>query len=192
VVSAGSRTSVLEQFFWNRGAKRLALLPGAARPDVFAAAHTHVTPSGALAGLNGTVVLDESDAALVPVAPGQFNGPFLSARSPQLAARVGGLAGGWLSPAGRIRVFRPGTLAFTVRSPEDMTLRIAGRRVRLTTGTPTQVYLCVSGSFGYAFSSQGYIGFRPVSARATFPTWTQTRSCGAGSALRIIAGTPAH
>ena len=59
-----------------------------------------------------------------------------------------------------------------------MTLRIAGRRVHLTTGTPTHMYLCVSGSFGYAFSSHGYIGFRPVSARASFPTWVPARTCG--------------
>src|SRR5438445_7029111 len=40
VVSAGGRTSTLEQFFWNSGAARLALLPGTAKPDVFAAAFT--------------------------------------------------------------------------------------------------------------------------------------------------------
>src|SRR5882724_3627337 len=40
VVSAGPRTSALEQFFWNRGAARLAMLPGATKPDVFAAGST--------------------------------------------------------------------------------------------------------------------------------------------------------
>ena len=180
IVSAGSRTSVLEQFFWNHGAVRLALLPGAAAPDVFAAGRTQVTAAGALSGLHGQVVLDESAAALVPTEPGRFNGPFLSAQSAQLGARVGGLADGWLSPAGRIQVFRPGTLAFTITAPEAMTLRIAGRRMHIGTQTPTHVYLCVTGSFGYAFSSHGYLGFRPVSAQASFPTWVPTRSCGSG------------
>jgi len=187
VVSAGSRTSVLEQFFWNRGAKRLALLPGAAPPDVFAAARTGIDASGNLAGLSGPVVLDETDAALVPVAPDRFNGPFLSAHSPQLAARVGGLAGGWLSPAGRIQVFRPGTLAFTITAPERTTLTIDGRRMRIGTHTPAHVYLCASRSFSYGFSSHGYIGFRAVSARASFPTWVPTRSCGSGASMRIGA-----
>jgi hypothetical protein len=180
IVSAGSRTSVLEQFFWNRGARRLALLPGAASPDVFAASRTRVTPSGALSGVTGQVVLDESNGALVPTEPRRFNGPFLSARSAQLGARVGGLADGWLSPAGRIEVYRPGTLAFTVTAPEALTLRIAGRTLHIGTHTPTQLYLCTSGSFSYAFSSHGYLGFRPVSARASFPTWVPTRGCGSG------------
>jgi hypothetical protein len=175
VVSAGGRTSALEQFFWNSGAKRLALLPGATKPDVFAASFTHVTKTGGLAGITGQVVLDQSGGALVPLEPGRFNGPWLSARTPQLAAQVGGLAEGWFSPSGRIRVYRPGTLSFTITAPEAMTMRIAGRAVRLKSGAPTKVDLCASSS--YTFSSQGYLGFRAVSARATFPTWVATRTC---------------
>ncbi len=185
VVSTGGRTSVLEQFFWNRGAKHLALLPGATGPDVFAADRTHLTASGALADITGQVVLDESSGALVPVAPGRTNGPWLSARTPQLAADVGGLAGGWFSPSGRIRVFRAGTVSFTIDAPEAMTLRLGGRVVHLGTHVPTQVYLCAPGSYSYAFSKQGYIGFRPVSARANFPTWDVARRCGAGAALKL-------
>jgi hypothetical protein len=176
VVSAGPRTSVLEQFFWNSGAKRLALLPGVAKPDVFAASRTHVTESGALAGISGQVVLDQSGGALVPVEPGRFNGPWLSAKTPQLAADVRGLADGWFNPAGRIRVFRSGTLSFTVTAPEAMTMRIGGRTLHLVAGAPTDVDLC-RGAYTYSFSSQGYLGYRPVSARATFPTWVPTRTC---------------
>jgi hypothetical protein len=177
VVSAGPRTSVLEQFFWNSGAKRLALLPGAPRPDVFATTFTGVTKTGRLAGLTGQVVLDQSGGALIPVAPGRFNGPWLSARTPQLAATAGGLADGWFSPSGRIRVFRPGTVSFTVTAPEAMTLRIAGRVLHLRTQVPTQVHLCASGSYSYAFSSHGYLGNRAVSAHATFPVWFAQRGC---------------
>jgi hypothetical protein len=177
VVSGGGRTSVLEQFFWNRGAKRLVLLPGATGPDVFAADKTRITESGGLAGVAGQVVLDESVGALVPVAPERFNGQWLSARTPQLAANVRGLADGWFSPAGRIQVFRPGTLSYTVTAPEAMTLRVAGRTLRLKAGVPAQVELCAAGAYTYSFSSQGFLGFRPVSARATFPTWVPTRRC---------------
>jgi hypothetical protein len=176
VVSGGGRTSALEQFFWNRGATSLALLPGATKPDVFAARFTRVTKTGLLAGVTGQVVLDQSGGALVPVEPERFNGPWLSARTPQLAAKVDGLADGWFSPSGRIRVFRPGTLSFTVTAPEAMTLRIAGRTLHLANGIATDVDLC-RGSYSYAFSSQGYLGFRAVSARATFPTWVPARRC---------------
>jgi hypothetical protein len=37
------------------------------------------------------------------------------------------------------------------------------------------VTICAGGS--YSFSSHGFLGFRPVSARASFPTWVATRSC---------------
>ena len=187
MVSAGGRTGVLEQFFWNRAAARLALLPGAAAPDVFAATPTGVTASGALAGIAGAVVLDESTAALVPVTPLRWNGQFLAARTPELAGLVGSLSGGWLSPAGRVQAYRSGTLSFTVTAPEDMTLRIAGRVVHLRTHLPTHLALCGPGSFGYAFSSHGYLGIRKVSARATFPRWSPTRRCGSGRASVIYS-----
>jgi hypothetical protein len=175
VVSAGPRTSALEQFFWNRGAKRLALLPGASKPDVFAASFTRVTDAGQLAGVTGQVVLDESGGALVPVEPGRFNGPWLSARTPQVAATVSNLAAGWFSPSGGIRLFRPGTLSFTVTAPENMTLRIAGRKLYLRTAVPARVALCAVGSYSFAFSSHGFVGFRAVSARATFPHWSPSQ-----------------
>jgi hypothetical protein len=176
VVSGGSRTSTLEQFFWNRGAKSLVLLPGATKPDVFAASFTRIAKTGRLAGVTGQVVLDQSGGALVPVEPERFNGAWLSARTPQLAARVDGLAAGWFSPAGRIRVYRPGTLSFTVTAPEAMTLRIAGRTLHLSEGSSTDVDLC-RGAYSYSFSSHGYLGYRAVSARATFPTWAPARHC---------------
>ena len=136
VVSAGSRTSTLEQFFWNSGAKSLALLPGATKPDVFAASFTRVTSSGALAGVTGQVVLDQSGGALVPVQRERFNGPWLSARTPQLAAKVDGLAAGWFSPSGRIRVYRPGALSFTITPPESMTLTDRGAHAAPEQGSP--------------------------------------------------------
>jgi len=58
-----------------------------------------------------------------------------------------------------------------------MTFRIAGQKVHLRTGVPHQVRLCATGSYRFAFSTHGYLGYRPVSARATFPTWVPTHSC---------------
>jgi hypothetical protein len=176
------RTSVLEQFFWNRHVDRLLLLPGTQPPDVFATAAARITSEGRIAGASGRVVLDEDGSALVPVEPLKVNGAWLLAGSPRLAAVLDGRYGdGWLAPAGRLRIFRPGTLSFTVTAPEAMTLRLMGRTVRLATSVPTHVHLCGSGSFSYAFSSHGSIGFRAVSAHASFPTWSATRArCGSG------------
>jgi hypothetical protein len=144
---------------------------------VFAASFTHVSKTGALTGLTGQVVLDQSSGALVPVAPERVNGPWLSARTPQVAATSNQLADGWLSPAGRIHVLRPGTLSFTVTAPEAMTFRLDGRAVHLRTGVPHQVRLCATGPHAFSFSSHGFLGYRPVSARATFPRWVPTRHC---------------
>jgi hypothetical protein len=66
-----------------------------------------------------------------------------------------------------------------------MIFRIDGRKVRLRAGVPVQVHLCESGSFGFAFSSHGYVAYRPVSARATFPIWIPARSCPSGAAVAL-------
>jgi hypothetical protein len=170
---------MLEQFFWNSGAKRLALLPGGVSPDVFAAGHTRITADGRLAGLAGPVVLNEDGNAFVPAQRGPVNGPWLEAFTPQLRAIVTNRsADGWLSPAGQVQVFRPGTLSFTVTAPNAMTMTVAGRTFHLRASVPARVTICAKGSSAYTFSSHGFLGFRPVSARASFPTWVATRSCG--------------
>jgi hypothetical protein len=156
VVSAGSRTSALEQLFWNRGANRLALLPGAPRPDIFA-----TVP---LARVHGQVVLDEDGTALVPEQPLRWNGPWLLARTATIVGRLSNRsADGWLSPAGTGR----GPIRFTVAAPEAMTFTLGDTTYRLRAHRPLTV--CAPGSFTYRFSRYGYIGFRPVSAKATFP-----------------------
>ena len=171
---------MLEQLFWNRHIDRLLLLPGAQPPDVFAAAAARITRDGRIAGAFGQVVLDEDGSALVPIQPLKANGAWLLAGSPRLAAVLDGRYGdGWLAPGGRLRTFRPGTLSFTLTAPEAMTFRLASSTVHLATSVPTHVYLCARGTFGYAFSKHGSIGFRAVSARASFPSWAATRErCG--------------
>lgn len=178
VAGPAPRTSVLEQFFWNRGAERLALVPGAAAPDVFTSSATRVSADGALDGVSGRVILDEDGDALVPLAPERTNGAWLSAATPQLAAELGGRSGdGWLAPSGRGRMYRAGTLSFTVVAPEAMTLRLAGVVLHLGASVPAHVRLCTSGTFGYAFSKHGYAGFRAVSARTSFPVWKSGAAC---------------
>jgi hypothetical protein len=175
ILGAASRTSVLEQLFWSRYDDRLALLPGAARPDVFAAAATHLTRDGRLAGVRGRVVLDELAAALVPVAPERRSGPWLAARTPVLAGTVAGRYGnGWIAPSGTIRVYRPGSIRLTVTAPEAMTVKIAGGQLRLRAHVPAR--LCAGATTRYSFSSHGYLGMTPVSAQTSFPRWSP-RGC---------------
>jgi hypothetical protein len=183
VIAGGSKTDMLEQFFWNSGAKHLALLPGELAPDVFATTPTHVTVTGRLAGLTGPVVLSEDVAAFVPAEPGRANGSWLEARTPQLRAIVGNRSpDGWLSPAGPIRLFRSGTLSFTVTAPEAMTMTLGGRTLKLRAAVASHVTVCAAGTITYAFSKHGFLGMRPVSARASLPTWVATRACGQTSA----------
>lgn len=177
LVSAGGRTSTLEQFFWNRGAKRLALLPGVQTPDVFAASRTHVTRDGRLAGLSGQVVLAEDSTALVPVAPGRFNGSWLSARSPRLGAEIAGRYGdGWMAPSVSTRLFG-GSVSFQLAAPETMRVRIGKTVVRLKAHRPVRLTLSGCGTLPVHFSTFGWAGMRAVSARATFPVWRAGGGC---------------
>jgi hypothetical protein len=157
MLSAGARTGALEQLFWNRGVDRLALLPGAQKPDVFA--------TEPLTAVRGQVVIDEDGTARVPAEPVRWNGPYLLARTPRIAGVLTNRsADGWLSPAGSGR----GPISFTVMAPEDMTLTVAGKRLHVQAHVPAHV--CAgAGAFTYRFSKHGYVGYRPVSAKATFP-----------------------
>ena len=88
-------------------------------------------------------------------------------------------------------IYRPGRLSFTVTAPKRTTLTIAGRRATLRTSSPVRESLCVSGRFGYAFSSHGYLGLRAVGAQATFPRFTPNAACEAndgGGRIRTSVG----
>jgi hypothetical protein len=177
VVAGSSRTSTLEQLFWNPGVQRLALLPNTAPPDVFSASRTHVTAEGRLAGLTGPVVLNEDGEALVPVAPLRTNGPWLSARTPQLGARVVGRYGdGWLAPTGRVNLFS-GAVTFSLVAPERMTLQLGEQVVSLPANHAVHVTLSGCGAAAYRFSSYGWAGLRAVSARTSFPRWHAGAGC---------------
>jgi hypothetical protein len=174
VVSAGGRTSTLEQFFWNEDVSRLALLPGVPAPDVFTASRTFIR-NGRLDGVHGQVVLDENGVAYVPERPLRMNGAWLSAATPRIVAVLEGRGGdGWLPPAGRGELLRGGALSFDVVAPESMTLTIAGMKLHLRAHATKHVRVC-SKSFAYAFSAHGYVGMRAVSAQTTFPVWSAGR-----------------
>ncbi|HEX3806204.1 MAG TPA: hypothetical protein VHV52_05420 [Gaiellaceae bacterium] len=175
LVASASSTSTLEQLFWNRGVDRVVLMPGVPPPDPFAKTASHVTSAGRLAGVHGQVVLDEDGIAYVPAAPERTNGPWLSARTAQLVAELGNRsADGWLSPAGKGRVFGPGSVSFAVTAPQAMTMTLAGKSVHLRANVATRV--CASGDFTYSFSQHGYLGYRPVSAKSSFPQYS-ARGC---------------
>jgi hypothetical protein len=184
VVSGGGRTSTLEQFFWNRGAKRLALLPGVQEPDVFAATRTHVTRDGRLAGVTGQVVLSEDSGALVPVSPERLNGSWLSARTPRLGASIAGRYGdGWMAPSLIARLFG-GSVTFKVVAPESMRMTIGTSVVHLRAHAPVRFTLAGCGTLPVHFSSFGWAGMRAVSARSTFPVWNARGGCGAPHIVR--------
>ena len=180
VLDFTNRSNVIQQLFWNRGAKQLALLPGADAPDQFPTAQTRIASDGRLAGLSGRVVLDENGNALLPAQPLRRNGRgWVEAATPQLVAELGGrTTDNWLSQKGVIRLFRPGRLTFTVTSPGRQTLKIAGRTLHLRGGTPTQVSVCTLGASHYRFSTHGWVGLREVSAETSFPTFRAGARCG--------------
>ena len=180
VLDFTNRSNVIQQLFWNRGARQLALLPGADAPDQFPTAQTRIASDGRLAGLSGRVVLDENGNALLPAQPLRRNGRgWVEAVTPQLVAELGGrTTDNWLSQKGVIRLFRPGRLTFTVTSPGRQTLKIAGRTLHLRGGTPTQVSVCTLGASHYRFSTHGWVGLREVSAETSFPTFRAGARCG--------------
>ena len=180
VLDFTNRSNVIQQLFWNRGAKQLALLPGADAPDQFPEAQTRIASDGRLAGLAGRVVLDENGNALVPAQTIRRNGRgWVEAATPQLAAELGGrTTDTWLSQKGVIRLFRPGRLTFTVIPPGAQTLELGSRTLHLPGGKPALVSICTLGTTTYHFSSHGWVGLRQVSARASFPTFRPGAGCG--------------
>jgi hypothetical protein len=179
VLGTAARPDVFQQFFWNRNAKTLALLPGVAVPDTFDATDTGVGPNGRLAGLAGRVVLDESGSAFVPREPLRLAGSWLEARTPALGAELDGRYGdGWIAPLGTVRLFG-GTIAFAVVAPETMHVTVGKQIVKLKAHVPVRLVLSGCGKLPLHFSAFGWAGMRSVSARSTFPVWTSRGGCGA-------------
>ncbi|MEP6813879.1 MAG: hypothetical protein ABI990_12880, partial [Actinomycetota bacterium] len=169
-----SRTSLLEQLFWNRSVRAIALLPETGPPDVFDAQPTKVDARGTLVGVRGPVVLDEDGTALVAREPVRTSGTYVLARTPVLDAAVNGRFGdGWLAQVGTVRSFGPGVLSFTLLAPEAMTFTLNGHvlHLRAHQALPVRLRACGASTALYTFSSHGFVGLRMVSARGTFPVW---------------------
>jgi len=193
--SAGGRNErLLEQFFWKPGAAKKTLHAACrARPQPGRVSRVERDPRprrpGALAGVGrarvgGSTRAGARSSRVAP--PSGFNGPWLSARTSQLAAQVNGLSAGWFSPAGRIHVFRPGTLSFTVTCRQRAIDHASCRSHpapphRLC--RPRWSLVVQAASFGYALlEATAYVGkpARPAHARRS-RTWAPPRGALQGA-----------
>jgi hypothetical protein len=159
----------------------MLLLDGATAPDRFAAEGVAPARDGSL-GVRGALLVDGFGSTLrfANAATVARFGTWTLVR-PRGEARLelqatGRYGDGWLAPAGRIAVWgRTGTVALTLSSPSPTTItfRSPGHVTRVRVGKqPRRVELRVTSvPFVAEFraSSYGYVGQRPVSARATAP-----------------------
>lgn len=194
------RAQLLEQLFWNPSIAREPV-PGAAEPtDAFAAPRVRVAPDGALRTAKGTLrspILFQGYGVSAA-----FGGAVLVAHAkafelwkPTATLRVRVLAtgrywDGWLARHGRITVwpdasgYTRGTLSFTLslpRTAKPLSLRIAGRRLRMLPGErlPVRRWLHGRGPQTLSFSASGgsvTLDLRPVSVRSTMPVFRRATS----------------
>ncbi|HEU6444897.1 MAG TPA: hypothetical protein VFL61_07570 [Gaiellaceae bacterium] len=205
----GLRTEAMEQLFWNRSIRRVALLPGAAEVDHFASPRLTVAPDGRLLqggrdlagpvlvdGYGGTITLSGAER----IADSQSftlwrpDGP--TRLSLYFAGRYGD---GWLAGAGRLYLWpeQPGApigrrVSVTLAAPQGangMAIRFqeAGKRVqevRLEGGRPQTVtfHVCSREAWhvDYLSSVRGFVGTRVVSAQASEPRVAPI-ACSAGA-----------
>ena len=191
----GVRTEAMEQLFWNRSIRRVALLPGAGEVDHFASPRLTVGRDGTLLekgqvlrgpvlvdGYGGTIALSGAEriASSQSYALWRPHGP--ARLSLYFAGRY---SDGWLAGAGRLYLWpdRPGgviarsvRLTLTAPSASDgMTIRFQVgegrvRDVRLEPGRPRTVAFDVCSRAAwhvtYVSSARGFVGTRVVSAQA--------------------------
>ena len=192
----GVRTEALEQLFWNRSIRKVALLPGAGEVDLLTSPRLTVAPDGRLLesgrelagpvlvdGYGGTITL--SDAERIA------NAQSYTLWRPHGPARLslyfaGRYSDGWLSGAGRLYLWpdKPGgqiarRVSLTLTAPpasDAMTIRFqeGGKRpqeLRLEPGRPRTVAFDVCSRAAwhvtYLSSARGFVGTRVVSAQAS-------------------------
>ncbi|HET9324742.1 MAG TPA: hypothetical protein VFO03_12760 [Gaiellaceae bacterium] len=205
----GTRTEAMEQLFWNRSIRRVALLPGAGEVDHFASPRLTVGFDGRLLeggrALRGPLLLDGYGGTIsLSGAERIASSQSYALWRPHGPARLslyfaGRYSDGWLAGAGRLHLWpdRPGgviarRVGLTLTAPatsEGMTIRFqAGegraRDVRLEPGVPRTVAfdVCSRGPWHvtYVSSVRGFVGTRVVSARAGEARLTPT-ACPAGA-----------
>jgi hypothetical protein len=175
------KTSAAEQLFWNRSVDRMVVLDGAVAPDRFAATAVVPARDGSL-GVDSALLVDGYGSTL------RFSngmtirrfGTWTLVRSNGPARlelqATGRYADGWLAPAGRISVWgRTGTVELTLSTPAPTTITFSwrgGKKRVAVTEKPQRVEIPVTSVpfvAEYRASSHGYVGQRPVSARASAP-----------------------
>jgi hypothetical protein len=175
------KTSTAQQLFWNHSVDGMLLLEGATAPDRFAAAGVAPADDGSL-GVRGALLVDGFGSTLrFANAPAVARFGTWTLVRPDGEARLeleatGRYADGWLAPEGRISVWgRTGTVKLTLSSPAPTTItfRWPGHTKRVAVGKrPRRVEVPVATVpfvVGYRASSYGFVGQRPVSARASAP-----------------------
>jgi hypothetical protein len=180
------KTSTAQQLFWNRSVDRMLLLDGASAPDRFAARGVAPARDGSLAA-RGPLLVDGFGSTLrFANAPAVARFGTWTLVRPHGEARLelqatGRYADGWLAPEGRIAVWgRTGTVTLTLSSPSPTTItfRWPGHTKRVAvTKRPQRVEIPVTSVpfvAGYRASSYGFVGQRPVSARASAPVLRRT------------------
>ena len=210
---SGVRSMSMQTLFWNRSITRVVLLPGAVRFDSFRVEHARIRGDGSLTvngrPVDGPLVVDTFGSTVrLQGARKLDSGPTAALWLPEEPARprlafyaLGYFYDGWLAGAGAMyvwphagrrvsgwistRLTSPrslGAMTLTFRLPKGQRLR-----VRLPAGKPKRVRLpvCASGKarVTYRSSVSGLVGLRVVSARATTPVFTPSRSaCAAVTA----------
>jgi hypothetical protein len=192
----GVRTEAMEQLFWNRSIRRVALLPGAGEVDHLPSPRLTVAGDGRLLqggrGLDGPVLVDGYGGTITLAGAERLaQSQSFTLWQPEGSARLslyfaGRYSDGWLAGAGRMYLWPerpggqiarrvsvrlaapPGSDALTIRFQED------GRRtqdVRLEPGRPQTVTfdVCSRGAWHvtYLASARGFVGSRVVAAQAS-------------------------
>lgn len=200
----GVRTEAMEQLFWNRSVRRVALLPGAGGVD-------HLVSPRLTVGRDGRLLLGGRRELEGPVLVDGYGGTIRLAGAERVASAqsytlwrphgparlslyfAGRFSDGWLAGAGRLYLWpaRPGEpigrrVSLTVAAPpgaDGMTIRFqeAGKRprdVRLEPGRPQTVTFDVCSLSAwhvtYLASARGFVGTRVVSAQASEPRLAPT------------------
>jgi hypothetical protein len=203
----GVKTEALEQLFWNRSVKRVALLPLAEELDHVHSSRLRIASDGRLLlageavhspllvdGYAGTIRL--ADAKLID------SSPSYTLWRPSGAARLslylaGRFDDGWLAGAGRLYLWprRPGgrlsaLVELPLRAPDVSSLTLRFRPaasalpvvVHLDAGARTVVSfrVCSRGPWHVSFVSEdhGFLGGRVVSAHAGEPRVVAGGGCG--------------
>ena len=207
----GVRTEAMEQLFWNRSIRHVALLPGAGEVDHFASPRLTVGSEGRLLragrpltgallvdGYGGTIRLADAEAVAVSRSFTLWRTQGPARLSLYFAGRY---SDGWLAGAGRLylwpdrasgRVARRVSVTLTAPAASGgMTIRFrepgrGPREVRLQPGRPTAVTFdaCSRGAWyvAYASSVRGFVGSRVVSAQASDVVETPIACADAGHA----------